>query len=77
MGRTNLTLQLDADVIRRAKVVAAKRGTSVSAMVAHELSALVDEDARYDESWRQAAELMRGAAPRGGRSWQRDSLHER
>jgi predicted HicB family RNase H-like nuclease len=37
MVRRNLTLQLDEDVIRRAKVVAAKRGTSVSGLVAREL----------------------------------------
>ena len=34
MAKTNLTLQLDEGVIRRARIVAAKRGTSVSALVA-------------------------------------------
>jgi hypothetical protein len=34
MAKTNLTLQLDEDVIRRPRIVAAKRGTSVSALVA-------------------------------------------
>jgi hypothetical protein len=37
MSKTNLTLQLESDVIRRARVVAAKRGTSVSALVGKEL----------------------------------------
>ena len=31
MAKTNLTIQLDEEVIRRARIVAAKRGTSVSA----------------------------------------------
>ncbi len=77
MARTNLTLQLDEDVIRRARVVAAKRGTSVSAMVARELDALVEQDVRYEEAQRRAQEIIREAIARGGRSWRRDELHDR
>jgi hypothetical protein len=47
MARRNLPLQLDEDVIRRAKVLAAKRGTSVSGLVARLLAELVAQDARY------------------------------
>ena len=77
MARRNLTLQLDEDVIRRAKVLAAKRGTSVSGLVARELEELVAQDARYEEAWRRATEIMAQSVPRGGRTWQRDELHER
>ena len=77
MTKTNLTLQLDEEVIRRARIVAAKRGTSVSALVARELAGLVEQDARYEEARARAEGLMRGAAPRGGRRWQRDELHAR
>lgn len=75
--KRNLTVQLDEDVIRRAKVLAAKRGTSVSALVAQELDRLVAEDERYEAAWRQARRAMGDAAPRGGRRWGRDELHER
>jgi len=77
MAKTNLTLQLDEDVIRRARVLAAKRGTSVSALVARELDGLVEQDARYEEARNRAKKLMRAAAPRGSRSWGRDELHDR
>ena len=77
MARRNLTLQLDEDVIRRAKVLAAKRGTSVSGLVARELEELVAKDARYEEAQRRAAEILARPAPHGGRTWQRDELHER
>lgn len=77
MAKTNLTLHLDEDVIRRARIVAAKRGTSVSALVAHELDGLVEQDARYEEAQRRAQEFMRGATIRGGRSWRRAELHDR
>jgi hypothetical protein len=77
MARRNLTLQLDEDVIRRAKVLAAKRGTSVSGLVARELEELVAQDARYEEAWRRATEIMARSVPHGGRTWGRDELHER
>lgn len=77
VAKANLTLQLDEEVIRRAKVVAAKRGTSVSALVARELDALVEDDARYEEARARASGLMRRSAARGPRSWRRDELHDR
>lgn len=75
MAKTNLTLQLDNDVIRRAKVVAAKRGTSVSALVARQLDELVDEDERYEEARRRAVELMENPKALGGRNWTRDDIY--
>jgi hypothetical protein len=56
-------------------VVAAKRGTSVSALVARQLKALVEDDERYDMARRRAQELLAEATPRGGRSWTRDELY--
>jgi hypothetical protein len=70
-------LQLDEDVIRRAKVLAAKRGTSVSGLVAHEREELVPQNSRDGGAWPRATEIMRQSAPRGGRTWRRDELHER
>ena len=77
MAKANLTLQLDEDVIRRAKIVAAKRGTSVSGLVARELGELTDQDERYEDAMRRAREILARAIARGGRSWRRDELHER
>lgn len=75
MSKTNITLQLETDVIRRARIVAAKRGTSVSALVARELTALVAREDRYEDARRRALELMSAAKPRGGRSWTRDDIY--
>jgi len=77
MARTNLTIQLDQEVIRRARVVAAKTGTSVSALVARELTGLVERDARYETARLRAEELLEQAAPRGGRAWRSDDLYDR
>lgn len=75
MAKTNLTIQLDEEVIRRARIVAAKRGTSVSALVARELDHLVAQEDRYEDARRRAVELMAAANPRGGRTWTRDDIY--
>jgi hypothetical protein len=77
MARANLTLQLDAEVIRRARIVAAKRGTSVSALAAVQLMELVDEEERVEQARGRAEAILKKAALRGGRSWTRDELHDR
>lgn len=77
MTKRNLTVQLDEDVIQQAKVLAARRGTSVSTLVASELARLVADDDRYEDSYRRARRALAGAAPRGGRRWSRDGLYDR
>ena len=75
--KANLTLRLDREVIERARTVAAKRGTSISALVAVELTDLVARDERYEDAQRRATTLVDVAGKRAGRSWTRDELHDR
>lgn len=77
MAKRNLTLQLDEEIVHRAKVLAAKRGTSLSAFVAHQLEDLVEAEERYEEAWRRARKAMGDARARGGRRWHREDLYER
>ena len=77
MAKRNVTVQLDEAVIHRAKVLAAKRGTSVSALVARQVEELVEADSRYEAGWRRARQAMGRARPHGGRAWERADLHER
>ena len=76
MARRNLTVQLDEETIRQAKILAAKRGTSISGLVARELELLVVRDARYEEARRRAVDLMGQSAEHSGRSWRREDLYE-
>jgi predicted transcriptional regulator len=76
--KTNITLRLDADLIREAKVLAAQQGTSVSRMLAEQLEELVQREKDYVAAKRRAlARLEKGL----NLSWQpagsRDELHER
>ena len=54
----NLTLKLPVDTIRRAKIVAAERGKSISALVVQKIEEIVGEDAAYQTARRRAFEWL-------------------
>ncbi|MGH9170974.1 MAG: DUF6364 family protein [Acidimicrobiales bacterium] len=77
MGR-NLTVHLDDVTIHKAKVLAARRATSLSKLVAGEIERLVDEDDVYQQSQQTAlAQLGQGFRLGGGSLPDRSSLHDR
>ncbi|MDH3524320.1 MAG: DUF6364 family protein [Acidobacteriota bacterium] len=78
MAKTNLTLSLEADLVREAKVLAARRGTSVSRLMSENLEALIRADKAYDTARRRAvARLSSGFELEWTRPSSRDELHER
>jgi Family of unknown function (DUF6364) len=46
----NVTVKLDEQTIHKAKIVAAKRSTSVSRLIADEIDRLVREDDAYEQA---------------------------
>jgi predicted transcriptional regulator len=76
-ARQNLTVQLDRDTIRKAKVLAARRGTSVSALVAAQIQESVRAEDAYEAARRSALELLERGFHLGGKRLSRDELHER
>lgn len=73
----NITLAIDDDLIRKVKVLAARRNLSVSALLREELSRLVSEEA-YETAKRAALErLERGSHLGGGPRPSRDEIHDR
>ena len=76
--KRNLTVQLDAETIRKAKVLAAERSTSVTRLVAQEIERLVDEDSAYRRALATALDqLERGFHLGDGLLPRRESVHER
>jgi predicted transcriptional regulator len=74
--KRNLTIQLDEDLIHRAKVIAAERGTSVSGLVTQQITNLIEARDRYASARESALALMSAATDRGGRRWNREELYE-
>ncbi len=58
--KTNLTLRVDADLAREAKILAATRNTSVSRLLSRELEALVRREKSYDQAMLRALARMDG-----------------
>ena len=52
--KTNVTLKIDAGLLREARVFAAKQGSSISALLAAQLGKAVHERKRYDQARRRA-----------------------
>ncbi|MGH9225362.1 MAG: DUF6364 family protein [Acidimicrobiales bacterium] len=76
--KRNLTVQLDEDTIAKARVLAARRSTSVSKLVAEEIEGLVGRDESYQRAKAAAiAQLKKGFHLGGGLLPDRDALHER
>ncbi len=76
--KANITLKLDTDVLREARILAAEEGLSVSGLLAAKLDEIVRQRKGYNRSRKRAvARLRKGldlgwTAPRS-----RDELHER
>jgi hypothetical protein len=76
--KSNITLKLDASLLREIRILAAEEGTSISAMLAARLEQIVRERKSYDRSRRRALARLREGMNLG---WtpprSRDELYER
>lgn len=76
--KQNMTLRFEKELIRRARLVAAKRDTSISNMLTEELARIIDEAERYEQAKKSAlADLDTGFHFGGKLTTSREDLHER
>jgi hypothetical protein len=77
-GKQNVTVSLSAETIRKAKVLAARRSTSVSGLLAQQIESLVGADEAYEQSERAALAILDKGFHLGGViPASREELHER
>jgi hypothetical protein len=76
--KQNLTISLDRQTIQKAKIITARRSTSISALLARQIEFLVSDDEDYERARRQAMALLDQGFHLGGviRA-SRDDLRER
>ena len=77
VAKANITVAIEPGLLKKARAVAARRGQSVSALLADELRELVEEDARYASARRRALSLFQNPLSLGGVPLRREDLHER
>lgn len=75
--KQNITLALDRSLVRRARMLAAERSTSVSQLVAQELTRLVERAERRERARRRALKNLETGFRLGGKPAPRAVLHER
>ena len=76
--KTNITLKIDSDLLREARILAATEGSSISALLAARLEEVVRERRGYEKARRSAlARLKTGFDLNWTSPRSRDELHER
>ena len=76
--KQNVTLSIEKEIIKKGKVVAARRDTSISKMLSDLLKGMVENDDRYEAAKRSALQQLKKGIPLGGKiTWQREDLYER
>ena len=77
VAKANITLAIEPALLKKARAVAARRGQSVSALLADELRELVAADTRYTAAHKRALSLLQHPLALGGVPLEREELHER
>lgn len=76
--KQNITLSLDKPLLQRARVAAAQRGVSVSAMLSEELRELVGREEAYQQAMAKAlASLTNAPALGNAQIRNREALYDR
>jgi len=76
--KQNITLSLDKDLIQKAKVISAKRRSSISNMLSQVLRRIIESAEKYDVAKRKAISDLRTGYHLGGIiTASREELHER
>jgi hypothetical protein len=76
--RTNVTLKIDAKLLREARILAATEGSSISALLASQLEQAVSQRKGFAQARRRAiARLGKGFDMRWTPPSSRDELYER
>ena len=76
--KQNITLSIDKELIKNARVLAAQRQTSVSRMLSEELQKLIEDSNKYELATKQALDyISRGFHLGGEITVSRGELHER
>ena len=76
--KQNVTVSLSREVLKKARILAARRETSISGLLAQEIESLVENEEAYARAERQALELLEKGFHMGGviRA-SREDMHER
>ncbi len=80
MKRQNVTLSLPKELIKKAKIIATKRDTSLSNLIRQVLEEIVRKEEGYEVAMKKHLEILKKGFDfhlKGKIPWTREELHER
>ncbi|NMC12392.1 MAG: CopG family transcriptional regulator [Chloroflexi bacterium] len=80
MEKQNVTLALSKKVLRKAKILAIKKNTSLSGLLTQTLEELVSREENYKRAKQRSFEMLNHGfnfGTKGKINWKREDLHER
>ena len=80
MERQNITLSLPKEILKKGKMLAAKKGISLNELVRELLQMTAENEEGYRISADRQIKRMKGGIPLGTKgkiSWERDELYQR
>jgi len=76
--KQNITLSVDKNLIKKGKVIAAQKDTSVSKMLSEQLRQMVEDNEQYETAMRSALQTLKKGYHLGGKiTWKREDLYDR
>jgi len=76
-AKQNITVAIEPALLKKARAIAARRGRSVSALLADEIRELVAEDSHFATARRRALALLDAPLALGASPSSREALHQR
>ena len=74
----NITLSVEKELLKKGKVIAAQKDTSISKMLGEKLKLLVEDEEQYETAKRSALQALKKGYHLGGKIiWKREDLYER
>jgi hypothetical protein len=77
VAKTNITLKIDTNLLREIKILAAKEGTSITALMAALMEERVKKGSDYERLKRRALARLHKGLDLGGRPSSREDIYER
>ena len=76
--KQNITLSIEKDIIKKGKIIAAQKDTSISKMLSEQLKQIIDREEQYEAAKRSALQTLKKGFRLGGKiTWKRKDLYER
>ena len=80
METQNVTLTIPKDILRKAKILAVQKNTSLSGLLTQKLAEAVSQAEDYEQARQRSLEMMENGFDMGLQgtiTWKREELHER